>query len=99
MMYWTWDILLTDNPLDTGSEMESWEDRIAKESVVKLKFPVSVKETEIDGFKMEIKEPEVDYRLQRKSRSLFKQSTLGKRKKIKTHYSNGKRKGRLQTNV
>jgi hypothetical protein len=82
-MYWTWDILLTDNPLDTGSEMESWEDRIAKESVVKLKFPVSVKETEIDGFKMEIKEPEVDSPVAKKKQVAIQTVDTGKKKKDK----------------
>jgi hypothetical protein len=83
MTYWTWDILSTVDPLDSGSEMENWEDRIAKESDVKLKFPVLVKESEIDDLEIEIVEPEVKSPISKKDEIRVQTVDISKKKKDK----------------
>lgn len=82
-MYWTWDILSTVNPIDSGAEMESWENRISKESGVKLKFPIAVKENEIDEFKIEMKDPEIESPVSKKSEIKIQTVDTSKKKKDK----------------
>jgi hypothetical protein len=63
--------------------MENWEDRIAKESDVKLKFPVLVKESEIDDLEIEIVEPEVKSPISKKDEIRVQTVDISKKKKDK----------------
>lgn len=61
MMYWTWETLLASdlgykNPDD---DQISWEERLEKESIDKLKFPVKILDNEIKDINLDLIDPEI----------------------------------------
>lgn len=57
MMYSTLDILLMDDPEE---KMDQWEETLAREAQPKFRYPLKIKDQEIDSIDLKIEEPDVD---------------------------------------
>ena len=56
MMYLTLDISLMGDP---DEKMEQWEETLAREAQPKFRYPLKIKDQEIDSLEMEIDDPMV----------------------------------------
>lgn len=56
MMYLTLDISLMGDP---DEKMEQWEETLAREAQPKFRYPLKIKDQEIDSLEMEIDDPTV----------------------------------------
>ena len=57
MMYSTLDILLMGDP---DEKMSQWEETLAREEQPKFRYPLKIKDQEIDSLEIKICDPEVD---------------------------------------
>jgi len=81
-MYWTWDILSMDDPKEIQSKMDEWENTIDGDSHPKFKFPLEIKDSDLDNLDTKMKDPDVK-KPQDKKKTVVVKTIENKNKKSK----------------
>jgi len=66
------DILLIPDPDEIGDQMDQWEEVIEQDKMPKFKFPLEVKDLDLDGIKIEMEEPDLPKPIEKKKPVVFK---------------------------
>ena len=83
MTYWNWDILSMGDPDEIENKITEWEDAIDKDSKPKFKFPLEIKDSDLDVMNVEREEPSIDKPKEKKKPLVFKTIENNKNNKNK----------------